>query len=118
MNSGELSVSIPCTATISLSLMGSSSLLGAPRVYAIDPCDGHPGTVVTAVGEALDRTSVTGVFLADRDFDWKAEIVSQSQNVLRFRIPECTRPGRQRILLVARGDGRELVEQSVTFQVL
>lgn len=116
MHSNPLSVSIPCTATINLSLLGDSLPEGAPSLMAIDPSPSKPGTLVTAIGTNLSSGDVAGVFLSDARFDWKADIEKQSANVLCFRIPEFARKGPQRILLLS-ARNRRLVGQSVTLTV-
>ncbi|MBS1873072.1 MAG: hypothetical protein JSU00_07645 [Acidobacteria bacterium] len=117
MQDATLSVSIPCTATINLGLVGESDFAGAPCILAVDPCVAKPGAVITAIGHALGRDAVAGVFLSDPRFDWKAEIETQSQNVIRFRIPEFARKGPQRILLLTAGRRRVLIHQNVTIVV-
>jgi hypothetical protein len=117
MQDGSLCVSIPCTAIITLSLLGESGQLDASQILAIHPGCAKPGAVITAIGMALGREKLAGLFLSDRYFDWEAEILAQSENAVRFRIPECARPGRQRILLLSAGDRRALLEQSVTIEI-
>ena len=91
MQDGPLCVSIPCTATISLSLLGESGPPAASQILTMDPGNATPGAVVTAIGMSLGHDQVADLFLSDRQFDWEAEIVAQSGNELRFRIPECAR---------------------------
>ena len=117
MQDGSLCVSIPCTATITLSLLRESGSLDASQILAVDPGTAKPGAVVTAIGLALGRDNIAGLFLADSHFDWETKIVAQSENVLRFRIPNCARRGHQRILLLRAGDHRALLKQSVTIEI-
>jgi len=111
-----LSVSIPCTATIDLAMVADTAR-GAPRVLSIEPASGQPGTVVTATGTALGRSQVAEVFLSDRRFDLRAEVLRQSENLIEFRIPEFVHPGRQRLLLLSAGDSPALLEQCVALDV-
>lgn len=58
-----------------------------PLIIAVEPPAGMPGETVSLLGRNIGKSRVAELYLAGARGRWKAEIVSQSPRVLRFKIP-------------------------------
>ena len=85
----------------------------APVVNSINPGEADPGQVVTATGVALTKANVSAVYLSDGVNDIKVELVEQSDQTLKFKVPENLRGGRYTLVLAMPGDPPLMLEQPV-----
>jgi hypothetical protein len=81
------------------------------------PDEAMPGEIVTVKGYGLDASSVRQVYLLWGKSEFKVEIVSQTKNAIRFRVPVDIPPGAMRLAAMLAGRP-ELVEQPVMLMVL
>jgi hypothetical protein len=87
-----------------------------PFIRTATPDTGMPGDVVTVMGDALDKKHVAEVYLTDGKRDVKVEILEQSEDSIRFRLPAKVAPGRYS-LMVLTVDEPKYIEQPVYFTV-
>src|SRR5215469_12776406 len=82
---------------ISLAILLSFSATGMaqiPRITGLDPLTAKVGDVVTATGEALGSAVVDELYLTSGGEDLKVEIVEQTDNLIKFRVPAGIKSGR------------------------
>jgi hypothetical protein len=82
-----------------LTLLAASILLASlafaqpqGHITSIDPMSGKVNDDVTLSGEKLGKSSVTSVFLSDDKNDYKATIVSQTDDKIVVKVPR-VKPG-------------------------
>lgn len=90
---------------------------GVPHLTAVNPASAKAGDVVTASGEYLDKTRVAELYLTDGKHDAKTQIVEQSDNSIKFKVPSGVAPGRLRLMVLMAGADPKLLEQPVTLLV-
>jgi hypothetical protein len=91
----------------------------SPRVDRVEPAAAAAGAVVTAYGANLGRTRVLELILTNEQQSALTQILEQSDERIRFRVPRSLSEGDYRIELVAATRwGTEVNEQSARFTVL
>src|ERR1700691_989275 len=58
------------------------------RITSVDPTSGKVNDTVTAAGDSLAKSVVSGVFLSDDQNDHKATIVDQESGKIVFKVPQ------------------------------
>lgn len=98
---------------VSLFLNGLAALLPAqaPQMDAVNPDNGKIGTVVRANGKFLGKDKVESVYLSDHTLDLMVKVLSQSENVIEFRIPPSVKAGKLQLVLKTAGKQPYLLEQ-------
>ncbi len=90
---------------------------GYPRMNSCTPDAGKVGDILTVEGSNLDRGTVKGLYLTDGKTDWKTEIVEQSGEAIKFKIPGDAKPGRFSLMVLTGGSSPKLIEQPVKVTV-
>ena len=90
---------------------------GYPRMMSCDPDTGKVGDELTVEGQNLDRNTVKALYLTDGRTDWKTEIVEQSAEAIKFKIPDDAKPGRFSLMILTGGSEPKLIEQPVKVTV-
>jgi len=98
---------------VSLLLMGSAASLPAqaPQMKSVAPDSGRVGTVVRVHGVALGRDKVEGLYLSDHTLDLMVKVLSQSEDIIEFRIPPSVKPGKLQLVIKTAGKQAFLLEQ-------
>jgi hypothetical protein len=98
---------------VSLLLMGLAASLPAqvPQMNSVTPDSGKVGAVVRAHGVFLGRDKVEGVYLSDHTLDMMAKVLTQSDDIIEFRIPPSVKPGKLQLVLKTAGKTAYLLEQ-------
>jgi hypothetical protein len=97
----------------SLFLFGLAAFLPAqvPEMKGLHPDSGAVGAVVRANGVYLGKDKVEGVYLSDHTLDLMVKVLTQSDNVIEFRIPPSVKPGKLQLVLKTTGKQQYLLEQ-------
>lgn len=98
-------------------LVASLMAVEIPRMTAVDPDEAKPGDVVTVSGENLEKANVQEVYLTDGKSDIKVEVVEQSSNTIKIKIPEKINPGRYALMILTGGDQPAYIEQPVKVNI-
>lgn len=86
---------------------------GAPQVTAVDPAAGKVNDTITVSGDNLGKASVSSVYLSDDKNDYKATIVSQTDDKIAMKVPQ-VKPGDYNISIQV---GDKLFIKPVRFKV-
>ncbi len=89
-----------------------------PFMRRVDPASVRAGEMVTAFGDALDKTRVHSVYLTDGKNDLKMEIVSQAESSIQFKVPATTAVGRYSLMVLLAGPDPKFIEQPVYLTVI
>lgn len=63
------------------------------RLVSVEPRAARTGSLVTAIGNGLDRSNIASLLLTDGARTVAAEVVEQSATEIRFRVPHQTEAG-------------------------
>lgn len=88
-----------------------------PLMRSVTPDTAKVGEILTAAGEYLDKARVKEIYLTDGKAEFKTEIVEQSQNEAKIRVPATVKPGRWRLMVLTTGVEPQLLEQPVTVEI-
>ena len=83
----------------------------APQMDSVTPDSGKIGAVVRAHGVSLGKDKVENVYLSDHTLDLMVKVLTQSDDVIEFRIPPSVKPGRLQLVLKTAGKQAYLLEQ-------
>ncbi len=83
-----------------------------PFMRTVTPDNGLPGDILTVAGQALDKARVKELYLTDGKKDIKAEILEQSEEAIKFRLPAKAAPGRYSLMVLTAGEPK-YIEQPV-----
>jgi hypothetical protein len=72
----------------------------APQISTVAPKVVKPGDTVVVTGVSLGEDLVEEVYLSDHKFDMKCKILEQSAQMIKFRIPPVSKPGRMQLLML------------------
>jgi hypothetical protein len=98
---------------ISLALIAQTK---SPRLATVTPDTGKPAAEYSTAGENLAKAAVKDLFLTTGKEDIKVEIVAQTDDSIRFRVPGNTKPGRYTLMILT-ADGKQLLEQPVKLTI-
>jgi len=70
-----------------------SGLPNVVRLSGLSPLIARVGDVVTASGDDLDSSKVKAVYLTDGKQTFESQTLEQTQDAIKFRVPEGTQPG-------------------------
>ena len=88
-----------------------------PLMRTVTPDSAKAGETLTASGEYLDKARVKEIYLTDGKAEFKTEIVEQSQNEAKVKVPASVKPGRWRLMVLTTGVEPQLLEQPVTVEI-
>jgi hypothetical protein len=94
-----------------------SAIDGVPKMTAVVPDTGKAGDLVTVEGEFIGKANVAELYLTDGSNDWKCEIVEQSENLIKFKIPVKAKAGRLTLMVLTAGPTPKLIEEPVKITV-
>jgi hypothetical protein len=104
-------------AVLAALLLSPSASAQSSRINTVEPDSGKIGDVVTATGEAMDKTKIDELYLTDDKTDYKVEIVEQTDTSIKFKIPAKIKVGRYSLMFKTKGADPKLLEQPVKFTV-
>ena len=90
---------------------------GTPLMRSVAPDTAKVGENLTATGEYLDKTHVKEVYLTDSKVEFKTEIVEQTENEVKVKVPANVKTGRLRLMVLTTGIQPQLLEQPVTIEI-
>jgi hypothetical protein len=81
------------------------------------PAEARPGDVVNVTGYALDAAHLKEIYLTNGELDYRLEILEQSSQTVRLRVPANIPAGQMRFGIVV-ATRPELLEQPVLLKIL
>ena len=85
----------------------------SPRMKSVEPGNGKVGDELTVSGENLDRKFVKELYLTDGTTDVRVEIVQQTAEAIKFKIPAKVKAGRYSLMVLTADAAPKLIEQPV-----
>ena len=95
----------------------AAPLRAQSRLTGVDPMNGKMGDVVIAAGENIDKAKVVELYLTDGTKDFKVQIVEQSGEQIKFKVPANIKAGRYALMIKTGGAEPKLLEQPVKFTI-
>lgn len=102
-------------AFLGLAAAAAWGFQGSPSVTTVDPDTGKPGDIVTAKGANLAKANVAEVYLTDDKIDTKLEVVSQTDQEIKFKVPKLA-PGKYHFEVLT-ANRASLIEEPVIFTI-
>ena len=103
---------------LTLTVLTAGLAFGAfPRLFSVDPGGCAPGGEATAAGQNLTGDSVAKLFLTAGGNDVELEVIEQSADSIKFRVPDGTAHGHYNLMVQTAGDAPALMEQPVQLEV-
>jgi IPT/TIG domain len=99
-------------------LAASACLAGVPRVTSVEPPFGKNGQELVVNGENLDGDTVTKMFLTASGEDHEVVMKEQTQETIRFVIPDKLALGRYNVTIQTGGDAPTILEQPIACSVV
>jgi hypothetical protein len=112
MRIGKL-LSFVVIVAMAAGLAGAVDKEGAPYMKSVEPATAKTGEVVKVLGDYLDKTRVAEVYLTRGNTDIKVEIVEQTAEFIRFKVPGQAAAGRYQLMFLTAGTDPKLLEQPV-----
>ena len=85
--------------------------LHAQMLDAVRPDSGKVGSVLRIHGTDLSKVKIDSVYLSDQTLDMMVKVLSQSDDVIEFRIPPSVKPGKLQLVIKTAGKQVYLLEQ-------
>jgi hypothetical protein len=85
----------------------------SPRMKSVEPGNGKAGDELTVTGENLDSKFVKEVYLTDGKNDLKVEILQQTAEAIKLKIPANAKPGRYSLMVLTAEKVPKYIEQPV-----
>jgi hypothetical protein len=117
MRSGKTWWLAAALAILAAGLVWAEEKSGAPYMKSVEPETAKAGAVVKVSGEYLDKSRVAEVYLTKGQTDLKVEIVEQTGEFIRFKVPANAAPGRYGLMFLMAGADPKLLEQPVSLLV-
>lgn len=95
-----------------------SEVLPTPILRSVDPDSIKAGEFATVLGENLDKSRVSELYLTNGTVDAKVHIVEQTSTTIKFKVPEKVVPGRYRMMVLLVGDPPRLIEEPARVTVV
>lgn len=105
----RLAATLACSAVLAFGAF--------PRLVAVEPAGCPPGGEAAAQGQNLDSETVAKLFLTAGGNDIELEIVEQSAESIRFKVPDGTAEGTYNLMVQTGGAAPALMEQPVRLQI-
>jgi len=83
----------------------------------VNPDTARAGDIVSVEGEFLGKNFVAELYITDGSTDWKAEIVEQTQTLIKFKVPAAVKPGRHALMVLTKGIEPKLIEEPVRINI-
>ena len=88
----------------------------SPRLAAVTPDSGKADAEYSTAGENLAKDAVKELYLTNGKDDIKVAIVTQTGEVIQFKVPASVKPGRYSLMLLT-ADGKQFLEQPVKLTI-
>ena len=102
------------TAVVSTSALAQADY---PRISSVEPDTGSAGDVLIVAGKNLDKANVKELYITDGQTDWKTEILEQSAEAIKFKIPANVKTGRFNLMVLTAGKDPRLIEEPVKVNI-
>ncbi len=103
--------------SVAVLLLVAAPLRAQSRLTGVDPLNGKTGDVVAAAGENLEKSKVVELYLTDGTKDWKVQVIEQTGEQIKFKVPGNIKAGRYALMLKTGGPDPKLLEQPVKFNI-
>ena len=107
-----------CRLTILFLSLACVLAYAVPRVTSVEPEFVAPGGSAVAKGADLGRTSVAKLYLTVGGSDVQVKITEQSDEEIKFEVPDSTGMKRYRLMVLTAGTGAAYMEQPVAIEVV
>jgi hypothetical protein len=107
---------VPILCVVTLVFM-AAPLRAQSRLTGVDPLNGKTGDVVVAAGENIDKGKVVELYLTDGTHDFKVQIIEQTGEQIKFKVPGNIKPGRYALMIKTGGAEPKLLEQPIKFNI-
>ncbi len=87
-----------------------------PRLATVTPEAGKPLAEFTTAGDNLEKANVGALYLTDGKNDTKVQVLEQTKESIKFKVPGDVKAGRYSLMLLT-GDGKQYLEQPVKLTV-
>lgn len=87
--------------------MGAQDL----KVVSVNPATAKVGDIVTVNGNAIEKSNVDTLYLTDGKTDIKVEVTEQSENAIKFKVPDAAKAHRWAVMVHTTKD--QLIEEPV-----
>lgn len=102
-------------AFLGLAAAAAWGFQGSPSVTTVDPDTAKPGDTVSAKGTNLSKAHVAEAYLTDDKNDTKLEVVSQTDDEIKFKVPKLA-PGRYHFEVLT-ANRASLIEEPVILTI-
>lgn len=107
-----------CRLTVLILSLASVLAYAVPRVTSVEPEFVAPGGSAVAKGADLGRTSVAKLYITVGGTDVQVKITEQSDEEIKFDLPDSTEMKRYRLMVLTAGAGAAYMEQPVAIEVV
>ena len=87
-----------------------------PMIKAVEPDTAKVGDAMTATGLHLDKSTVANLYLIQGDKTIDVKITNQSEEAIKFTVPDSAKPGRYQLMVFTAGT-KQYLEEPVFFKV-
>ena len=87
------------------------------KILSVEPTSAKAGDSVSATGEGIGGTSVDALYLTNGTDDLQVQIIEQTEQLLKFKVPSGIKPGRWALMIRTKGPNPALLEQPVKLTV-
>ncbi|MFN0105375.1 MAG: hypothetical protein ACKV2U_25220 [Bryobacteraceae bacterium] len=98
---------------LSVALMAQSK---SPRLATVTPDTGKADVEYAAAGENLGKDAVKELYLTNGKDDLKMQVMEQTNEAIKFKVPGNTKPGRYSLMILT-ADGKQFIEQPVKLTI-
>jgi hypothetical protein len=95
-----------------------NTVLPTPVMRTVNPDSIKAGGVATVSGEYLDKSRVKELSLTNNSGDVKVQVLEQTPESIKFKLPEKVAPGRYNLLVLLVGDPERLIEEPARITVV
>jgi len=107
-----------CRLTILFLSLACVLAYAVPRVTSVEPEFVAPGGSAVAKGADLGKTSVAKLYITVGGSDVQVKITEQSDEEIKFELPDSTGMKRYRLMVLTAGVGAAYMEQPVAIEVV
>ncbi len=89
-----------------------------PRINSVEPDAVAPGGEAVAIGSDLGEAGVDSLYITAGGTDVEVKVLEQSDEKIKFQVPESTEMKRYRLMVLTAGAGQAYMEQPVALEVV
>ena len=109
---------VPTIALTGLLLFSATATAQSTQISSVDPLTAKAGDAVSAKGQGLGATNVDALYLTNDVADVKVEMIEQTDQLIKFKVPVRVKPGRLAPMIHLKSGSRpKLYEQPVKITV-